>query len=36
MTDGSGLELSDRWQESLQIKGWVEDIWADLAAEEMS
>ena len=34
MTDGDRLELSDRWQESLQIKGWAEDIWAELAAEE--
>ena len=36
MTDGSGIELSDRWQESLQIKGWVEDIWTELAAEDLS
>jgi hypothetical protein len=34
MTDGDRLELSDRWQESLQIKGWAEDIWAELASEE--
>ena len=36
MTDGDQLELSDRWQESLQIKGWAEDIWAELAAEEQA
>jgi hypothetical protein len=36
MTDGNGRELSDRWQESLQIKGWVEDIWTELAAEDLS
>jgi hypothetical protein len=34
MTDGDRLELSDRWDEALQIKGWVENIWAELAAEE--
>ena len=36
MTDGDGLELSDRWLESLQIKGWVEDIWTELAAKDLS
>ena len=34
MTDGDRLELSDRWDEGLQIKGWVDNIWAELAAEE--
>ena len=34
ITDGDQLELSDRWAEALQIKGWVENIWAELAAEE--
>jgi hypothetical protein len=28
MTDGNQDELSDRWQEALTIKGWVESIWA--------
>lgn len=28
MTDALQAELSDRWQEALQIKAWVEDIWA--------
>ena len=23
-------ELSDRWQEGLQIREWVEGIWSDL------
>jgi len=32
ITDAQGLELSDRWQEALTIKGWVEAIWADLEA----
>jgi hypothetical protein len=28
MTDAAQTELSDRWQEALQIKAWVEEIWA--------
>lgn len=28
ITDAGGEELSDRWQEALTIKGWVEEIWA--------
>jgi hypothetical protein len=27
ITDAGGEELSDRWQEALTIKGWVEEIW---------
>jgi len=27
MTDANGFELSDRWQEALIIKRWIEDIW---------
>jgi sugar phosphate isomerase/epimerase len=27
ITGPDGRELSDRWQEALMIKGWVEDIW---------
>ena len=27
MTDAQGRELSDRWQEALTIKTWVEEIW---------
>ncbi len=34
ITDGDGRELSDRWQESLQIRDWVREIWADLEAED--
>ncbi len=30
MTDHAGVEMSDRWQEALLIKSWVEDIWANL------
>jgi len=28
MTDANQQELSDRWQEALQIRRWVEEIWA--------
>ena len=30
ITDGSGKELSDRWNEALTIKSWIEEIWDDL------
>jgi hypothetical protein len=30
ITDGRQRELSDRWQEALQIRRWAEEIWADL------
>lgn len=30
ITDGEQRELSDRWQESLQIRDWVQQIWSDL------
>ncbi len=29
ITDAQGMELSDRWQEALQIRQWVEELWAD-------
>jgi len=28
ITGADGLELSDRWQEALQIRRWVEEAWA--------
>ena len=31
MTDKNGRELSNRWEEALTIKSWVEDIWADVS-----
>jgi len=34
ITDAHGAELSDRWQEALTIRRWVEDIWADLQNHE--
>ncbi len=33
ITDRDGWELSDRWQEGLAIKGWIEEIWSRLDAE---
>jgi hypothetical protein len=30
ITDGEQRELSDRWQESLQIRDWVLEIWSEL------
>jgi hypothetical protein len=30
ITDGEQRELSDRWEESLQIRDWVREIWAEL------
>ena len=34
MTGPDGKELSNRWEEALVIKGWVEDIWARLEVSE--
>jgi hypothetical protein len=33
MTGPDGYELSDRWEEALTIRGWVQDIWNRLEAE---
>ena len=30
ITDGQQYELSNRWEESLQIRDWVRGIWEDL------
>jgi hypothetical protein len=30
MTDAQQAELSDRWQEALKIRSWVEEIWSSL------
>lgn len=34
MTGPDGREMSNRWEEALQIKGWVEGIWAEVSAEQ--
>jgi len=34
ITDGNQHELSDRWEEALTIRGWVEAIWNELCDEE--
>ena len=31
LTDAGRAELSDRWEEALLIRSWVEEIWADLS-----
>jgi len=33
ITDGEQRELSDRWKEALQIRQWVQKIWAELETE---
>ena len=33
ITDANQEELSDRWQESLQIRDWVRQIWTELEDE---
>lgn len=34
MTDAEGMEMSNRWDESLIMKSWVEDLWSRLVKEE--
>jgi hypothetical protein len=34
ITDCKRLELSDRWQEALKIRQWVQEIWTSLEAED--
>ncbi len=33
ITDGEQNELSNRWEESLQIRDWVRTIWSELESE---
>ena len=33
-TDANNEELSDRFEEALTIRGWVESIWQKLEAED--
>ena len=30
MTDRNGVEMSNRWEEALIIKGWIEEFWTEL------
>lgn len=34
ITDGEQRELSNRWEETLQIRNWVREIWTELESEE--
>jgi hypothetical protein len=34
ITDGDQRELSDRWEESLQIREWAREIWTELDTED--
>jgi hypothetical protein len=33
ITGGDGTELSDRWQESLQMKDMIHDLWLRVERE---
>jgi hypothetical protein len=33
MTGPDGNEMSNRWEEALQIRSWVQDIWKDLGGD---
>ena len=33
MTDANGKEISNRWEEALQIRSWVQEIWSDLGGD---
>jgi len=35
MTGPDGMEMSNRWEESLIMKGWIEDLWKRLEKEEI-
>jgi len=35
MTGSDGMELSNRWEESIIMKGWVEDLWKRLDKEDI-
>jgi sugar phosphate isomerase/epimerase len=36
MTDANGRELSDRWEEALTIRSWVETIWQALESDSQA
>jgi len=33
MTDAQGREMSNRWEEALQIKAWIAEIWQELGGD---
>jgi hypothetical protein len=33
MTDKNQEELSDRWEEALKIRAWIEKIWQEVGQE---
>ena len=33
MTDAQGCEMSSRWEEALQIKAWIAEIWQELGGD---
>lgn len=35
MTGPDGMEMSNRWEEAIIMKGWVEDLWKRLEKEEI-
>ena len=34
MTDSNGVEMSNRWEEALLIKSWIEVMWSELSGVE--
>ena len=34
MTDSKGVEMSNRWEEALLIKSWIEVMWSELSGVE--
>ena len=34
MTDSNGVEMSNRWEEALLIKSWIEVMWSELSEVE--
>jgi hypothetical protein len=36
ITDGNRRELSDRWDEALMIRRWVQEAWTELEEEDLS
>ena len=36
ITDGNQEELSDRWNEALIIRKWIQDFWKEIQNKEIS